>query len=85
MSGKKKNVSMFCVKCKEMTATTNAKVVQTKNNRYRLTGNCTICGTNKSKFVSSQTANGLLGSLLGLPGGKVPILSSIPLVGDLLF
>lgn len=72
--------SFYCVKCKERTSTSGAKVVQTKNGRYRLVGTCDVCGITKSKFVSRQQAKGLL-SMLGI---RTP-LSKIPIIGDLLF
>lgn len=77
--------NIYCVKCKKKTGSSNTNVVQTKNNRYRLTGQCTSCGTMKSQFISQQHANGLLGNLLGFPGGKIPGLSNIPVLGNLLF
>lgn len=47
-----------CMKCKKQTNTTNEKIVKTANNRSRLTGNCNVCGTFKSKFVSNQKGKG---------------------------
>ena len=41
--------------------------------------NCAICGSEKSKFIKKQEANGLLSSL----GIKTP-LSKIPLLGIVL-
>lgn len=81
----KKNISVegYCVKCKESTPTTNAQVVQTKNGRYRIVGKCGTCGSGKSKFVSSQTGEGLLSGLLGFKNG-FPILNQIPILGQLL-
>jgi len=81
----KQNVKMYCVKCKDHTSTHNPQVIQTSNGRYRLTGQCTNCGSTKSRFVSQQHASGLLGNLLKLPGGKIPILGDIPLIGNILF
>ena len=51
-----------------------------------IVGKCINCDTKKYRFVSKkdvQNGSGLIGKLLGLPGGKVPVLSSIPLVGAL--
>jgi len=72
-----------CMKCRKVTETQNASGIVTANGRYRMHGQCIHCGTNKSKFVSRQHAEGILGNLFGLPGGKIPILSDIPLVGAL--
>jgi len=73
-----------CMKCRHVTETTHAQVAKTKNGRYRLHGHCADCGSKKSKFVNQQTGEGLLGKLLGLPNGKIPILSDIPLIGAIL-
>lgn len=70
----------YCVKCKKHTSTSGSQVVKTKNGRNRLVGQCTVCGTKKSKFISGQQAEGLLGNLLGT---KIPILSDIPLLNIL--
>lgn len=77
------DASIYCVKCKQHTPTSNAHVVRTKNKLYRLTGKCEVCGTMKSKFLSKNQGEGILGNLLGAPGGKLPILGDIPILGAL--
>jgi hypothetical protein len=79
------NQTIYCIRCKQNTDSSNPNVVQTANGRYRIEAVCDDCGSKKSKFVSNQIGQGLLGKLLNLPGGKVPLLGSIPLLGDLLF
>ena len=71
----------YCVKCKKRTAYIGKpKLIRTKNNRYILKGQCSICKTNKTRFVSKKEGNGLL-SMLGI---KTP-LSKIPILGDIIF
>jgi len=76
---------IHCLKCKKVTQTVEGKSEQTASGRYRVHGGCAECGGRKSKFVNQQTGEGLLGKLLGAPGGKLPILGDIPLIGNLLF
>jgi len=45
---------IYCVKCKKITATNNISEKTTKNKRRMLTGVCDICGSKKSKFISSK-------------------------------
>jgi hypothetical protein len=59
--------------------------VGTKNNKLILKGKCKICGKMKSKFISKKEGEGLLGKLFKLPGGKIPVLGDIPLIGNILF
>ena len=46
-------MDIFCVKCKKVTLTKGEKVV-TKDNRSRVTGTCSICGTRKNRFVKKN-------------------------------
>jgi len=55
---------MYCVKCKKKTESNNIIQVQTKNNRSMLKGVCTICGINKSSFVSNKSGKGLINNLI---------------------
>ena len=77
----------YCVKCKSKQVWKNRpKLGKTKNNRVALTGHCNKCNTKMMRFIGKndlQSGNGLVGKLLGLPGGKVPGLGSIPLIGAL--
>ena len=45
---------IYCVKCKKKTATINEQMVQTKNDRNALTGNCSICNSKKYMFIKKQ-------------------------------
>ena len=47
---------MYCVKCKSNTNTVNIKHVITKNKRYMKQGICTLCGIQKSQFISKQSS-----------------------------
>jgi len=75
----------YCVACKKKVDILNPEVVSTKNNKLRIKG-VDQNGHKISKFISYNEASGsgLLGSLLGFPGGQIPGLSQIPLVGSLL-
>ena len=79
------DVTGYCVACKKKVDILNPEVVRTKNNKLRIKG-VDQNGHKISKFISYNEASGsgLLGSLLGFPGGKVPILSDLPLVGSLI-
>jgi len=94
MSSKRKpsqssNLYAYCVTDKQKLPIRNSSVVKTKNNKLRVIGNCPN-GHNVSRFISANEAqgSGLIGSLLGFPGGKIPILGditqNIPLVGSLI-
>lgn len=82
-------MNIYCVKCKSSTETKDLKLAKTKNNRPVVKGTCSTCGRKKCKFLSKnqfqegQKGEGILGNLLKLPGGKIPFLSDLPLVGAL--
>src|SRR5208337_4633867 len=46
---------MYCVKCKKKTDTLDIIHIITKNNRNMIKGICSICGKNKSSFVSNKS------------------------------
>ena len=68
------------MKCRKNTENKNARMVKTKNDRIALSSKCAVCGSEISRFMKEQEAEGLLSSL----GIKTPS-SKIPLLGDLLF
>ena len=45
---------IYCLKCKQKTETIDELKLQSKNGREIIKGNCSICGTKKSVFVSSS-------------------------------
>jgi hypothetical protein len=45
---------IYCLKCKKKTETINTSEIITKNNRRQLKGQCKICSTKKSQFISSN-------------------------------
>ena len=71
----------YCLKCKEITDSTNPKVVETKKKKQKNNG-CfwAICNCKRSRLIKEQEARKVLNSL----GIKIPLLW-IPLVGILLF
>jgi len=74
----------YCVQCKAKVPIHDAKVIETANHRYRLTG-IDQYGHHTSQFISRNAAHGsgLIGQLLGMPGGKIPILSDLPMIGSI--
>src|SRR5208337_1822296 len=56
---------MYCVKCKKKTDTLDIIHIITKNNRNMIKGICSICGKNKSSFVSNKVL-GVEPSVLGV-------------------
>ena len=75
----------YCVKCRRKTPSRNVTVRRAKNGRMYQTRTCTVCGKGKSTFVprGGRLGDGLIGNVLGLPNGKIPILGDIPLIGGL--
>ena len=71
---------IYCLKCKKNIKNIDAKMTKTKNGRFVLSSKCAVCGSEKSKFMKEQEAEGLLSNL-----GITAPLSKIPLLGDLLF
>jgi len=51
--------TVFCIKCKDQQQIDDAKIVKTKNGRFRLTGLCRICKSRTSKFISVKSGTGL--------------------------
>lgn len=44
---------IHCHKCKKKTKNIGAKIVQTTNGLFRIASQCSVCKTNKSKFIKS--------------------------------
>ena len=44
-------VKIYCIKCKQKTDTTGEQQDMTNSGRYRILGDCSICGTYKSVFT----------------------------------
>ena len=70
----------YCLECIKNTESKNLKVLRTKNGRIMLLSKCSVCNSEKLKFLKEQEARGLLINLLGV---KVPILSDIVIVNTL--
>ena len=47
---------IYCLKCKQKTETIEVQSVQSQNGRQMIKGNCSICGTKKSVFISIASA-----------------------------
>ena len=72
---------MFKVqKKKKNTESIDPNISATSNGKTTILSKCTICGSNKSKFIKKQEAKGLLSNL----GIRTP-LSKIPILGGVLF
>ena len=48
------DTKIYCLKCKIKTDTNAITKTKTKNNRNLIRGICSICGNNKSVFVSGE-------------------------------
>ena len=70
----------YCLKCKKNTESINPKISKTNNGKIMLLSKCAVCGSEKSRFMKKKEARRILSS----PGLKTP-LSTIPLLGDILF
>lgn len=80
------NMTVYCLPERrhyKVSELKNAKMV-TSGKRYRIVG-MTPSGYTVSRFISKNEAqgSGLIGQALGMPGGKIPILGDIPLLGML--
>ena len=56
-------MSHCCLKFTKNTESKNPKVARTKNGRIMLLLKCTVCDSEKSKFIKEQETSGLLSSL----------------------
>ena len=63
----------------EMFLEGESPTLQTINDQITILAKCTICGSEKSRFIKKQKASGVLSNF----GLKTP-LSKIPLLGDIL-
>ena len=52
--------SMYCVKCKKTTDTSNVQYAVSKNGRNMKQGMCIICGTTKTQFIKAHNGGSLL-------------------------
>ena len=66
----------YCLKCKTNTDNIDLKIFRTKNNRLLIQSKCSVCGTEKSRFVKEQDTKGLLSNLgIKIPLSKIPLLN----------
>ena len=70
----------YCLKCRKDTANINPSVSSTSNGRAMILSKYAICGNKKSRFIKNQEAKGLLSNL-----GIRPLLSKVPILGNILF
>ena len=65
-----------CVKCRKETENIDPKMVRTRNNRLIMQSKCSVCGSNRSRFVKEQEAKVLLSNLgIKVPLSKVSLLN----------
>ena len=78
---------IHCLKCKQKTEGGQIHLGRTTTNRLAIAQQCHRCGSKKTRFIGQKEmyGEGLLGNLLHLPGGKIPILGDLPLLGNILF
>ena len=50
----------YCLKCRKNTNSKNLAVVKTKNRKIMLLSNCSVCNSEKLKFLKEQEARRLL-------------------------
>ena len=65
---------------KKYTKIWNSEILETYNGKTMLLTKCSLCGSEKSRFIKKQEAKGLLSNL-----GPKTLLSKIPLLGDIVF
>ena len=70
----------YCLKCRKNTKNINPRVSKRSNGRIMVLSKRAICGSEKSRFIKTQEAKGLLSNL----GVKTP-LSKVPILVDILF
>ena len=70
----------YYLKCRKSTKSKSRKIVETKTRRVMLLSKCSMCNSEKLKFLKEQGVKGWLSSL-----GKKTTLSQILLLGPLLF
>ena len=70
----------YCLKCRKDTANINPSVSSTSDGRAMILSKYAICGNKKSRFIKNQEAKGLLSNL-----GIRPLLSKVPILGNILF
>ena len=49
---------LYCLQCREKTASKTPRVVKTKNARIMVLWNCAVCVSKKSRFIKVQEATG---------------------------
>ena len=63
---------------KKYTKIWNSEILETYNGKTMLLTKCSLCGSEKSRFIKKQEAKGLLSNLgIKTPLSKVPILAGI--------
>ena len=70
----------YCLKCRKYSENINPRVSKTSNGRTMLLSKCSMCNSEKSRFIKDQEAKGLLNNL----DVRTP-LSKLPILGDILF
>ena len=58
---------IYCVKCQRFAETKDIKQQTTKNNCQMLQGICVVCGTKKSKFISTRGKGFINDTIISLP------------------
>jgi hypothetical protein len=75
----------YCLSEKRHVKILNPQYVKTRKGTVRVSGT-DEAGHKVSRFISKKEieGSGILGKLLGMPDGKIPIVSDIPIIGALL-
>ena len=68
----------YCLKCKKKTKNIDPEILSTCNGKAMILSKCTICGSEKSRFINNQEAKGLLSNWgIKTPFNRLPILGAI--------
>ena len=63
------NTTMYCLRCKKHTETTEESIVTLKNGRPAKKGICKVCGAKKFQITSSKKGGSILNTVLN----KIPL------------
>ena len=70
----------YCLKCGENTKSIGSLVSKAVNDETIILSKCTVCNTEKARFIKKQESKGFLSNL-----GIRTLLSKIPILKDVLF
>ena len=69
---------IYCLNCKQKTETIDQLEMQSQNGRKMIKGNCLICGTKKSLFISSSNAKKPQKTIKGIGFSLNNLINNLP-------